>query len=136
MRRALAAAGVLGAVALSPVATQAAWAEPATAPSPVVLAQELDREPLSEDGDDDTAKYGLIGLTGMLGLFGYKKITERRAARPAPVRGTGPTTTKAPVTDTTTTRSTGTTGATGTSGTTGGQPIGDVDGDGSGSRRI
>ncbi len=113
MRRALAAAGVLGAVALSPVATQAAWAEPATAPTTVQAAGTIaiDDEPLSEDGDDDTAKYGLVGLTGMFGLFGYKKIKQHRATRTAPP-----------------TRPTGTTGTS--------RPVGDVDDDGSGSRRI
>lgn len=129
MRRALAAAGILGAVALSPVATQAAWAEPV--PAPAVLA--VDLEPLSEDGDDDTAKYGLIGLSGMFGLFGYKKIKEHRAARPAPTTtrpATGPTSTQ---------KTTGTGTGTGTAAGTGlgqGTPIGDKDDDGSGSRRI
>ena len=109
MRRALAAAGILGALALSPVATQAAWAEPAPAPSTAVLAADP-LEPLSDDNDDDTAKYGLIGLSGLFGLFGYRKIKEHRASRSVPPR---------------------TTGTTGSS-----TPIGDVDDDGSGSRRI
>ena len=134
MRRALAAAGVLGAVALSPVATQTAWAEPVAAPATTVLATTPDLEPLSEDGDDDTAKYGLIGLTGMFGLFGYKKIKEHRAARTAPA-------TPRPATGPTTQRTTGTQGATGT-GTAGGTGPGEgtpscaKDDDGSGSRRI
>ena len=111
MRRALAAAGVLGAVALSPVATQAAWAEPAPVVVQAAGAIAIDDEPLSDDGDDDTAKYGLVGLTGLFGLFGYQKIKQHRATRSTPP-----------------TRSTGTTGTT--------RPVGDVDGDGSGSRRI
>ena len=115
MRRALAAAGVLGAVALSPVATQAAWAESAPAPQTAVLA--IDDEPLQSDGDDDSGKYGYAGLTGLVGLFGYKKIKEHRATRSAPA-----------------TRPTGTAGTAGATGTS--RPVGGVDDDGSGSRRI
>ena len=49
----------------------------------------------------------------MFGLFGYRKVQEHRATRSVP-------------------RTTGTAGSAGTGGT----PIGDVDDDGSGSRRI
>lgn len=126
MRRALAAAGILGAVALSPVATQAAWADPVAAPQatvPVTGPVAIDDEPLQNDRDDDTGKYGFAGLTGLVGLFGYKKIQEHRATRPAaaPAR-------PAP---------TGTQTSTGTgSGLGKAAPIGDKDDDGSGSRRI
>lgn len=118
MRRALAttaapfvlAAGI--ALGGAPLLAAPAYADTA------VVAQEADTdtdEPLAEDGNDDTGKYGLIGLSGLFGLFGYKKYKEHRAA-------TRTTTTTKP---TTTPRTTGTSG-----------PIGDVDGDGSGSRRV
>ena len=110
MRRALAAAGIVGAVAFTPLAAAPAFAAPAHTDVVVAQEAETDGDELgNKDGDDDTGRYGLMGLLGLLGLFGYKKYKEHRAAQA------------------TQTRSTGTTG-TGT--------VGDVDGDGSGSRRI
>lgn len=86
MRRALATATIAGAIALVPFTAATATAAPATAP---VLTQSSepgtnptdDDEPLTQDGNDDTGKYGLIGLSGLFGLFGYKKYKEHQAAR-------------------------------------------------------
>jgi hypothetical protein len=96
MRRALATVTIAGAVALVPFTATTAFADSTSAGTTVLAEAEVDAEPvLSEDGEDDTGRYGLIGLTGLFGLFGYKKYKEHRAA---------------------TTRTTGTTG----DGTTGG----------------
>ena len=108
MRRALATTALAAGIALA----GAPFAAPALAddaPSTTVVASSVDSdEPLEKDKDDDTGKYGVIGLSGLLGLFGYKKYKEHRAHRAT----------------TTTTRQQ-------TSG-----PIGGIDEDGSGSRRV
>jgi hypothetical protein len=108
MRRALAAAGIVGAIAFTPLAAAApAFAAPASTEVVVAQEAETDGDELgNKDGDDDTGRYGLMGLLGLFGLFGYKKYKEHRAAQ------------------------------TRTQGTTGTGTVGDVDGDGSGSRRI
>ena len=106
MRRALAAAGIVGAVAFTPLAATPAFAAPAHTDVVVAQSADTDGDELgNKDGDDDTGRYGLMGLLGLLGLFGYKKYKEHQASR----------------TTQTTNR---------------GGSVGDVDSDGSGSRRI
>ncbi len=106
MRRALAAVGIVGAVAFTPLAATPAFAAPAYTDVVVAQSADTDGDELgNSDGDDDTGRYGLMGLLGLLGLFGYKKYKEHQASR----------------TTQTTTR---------------GGNVGDVDSDGSGSRRI
>lgn len=90
MRRALATAGVLGALVLAPAATAPALAADTAAPGVTAPRAQVDDEPLSSDGKDDTGKYGLVGLTGMLGLFGYRHIKNRRTNGNGPT-GTGST---------------------------------------------
>lgn len=81
MRRALAKAGIVGALALTPLAAVI----PAHAAPPVQTqpqdSVDIDEPALPEDGEDDSGKYGLIGLSGMLGLFGYKKYRDHKAAQ-------------------------------------------------------
>lgn len=104
MRRALAAAGIVGAVAFTPLVAAPAFAAPAYTDVVVAQEAETDGDELgNKDGDDDTGRYGLMGLLGLLGLFGYKKYKEHQASRDTTNRGGS---------------------------------VGDVDTDGSGSRRI
>jgi hypothetical protein len=113
MRRALATTALAAGLALggAPLLAPAALAAPLPPETGTTQEAETDRdEPAAQDGNDDTGKWGLAGLTGLFGLFGYRKYRDVRAARAAQSGGTGPA------------RSTG--------------PIGDVDGDGSGSRKV
>lgn len=82
MPRALATAGLAGALAVTGLSLSAA---PAQASSPVHAATTtpttpVDGDPVEGDGNNDSGKWGLAGLTGMLGLFGYKKYRDSRAA--------------------------------------------------------
>ncbi len=75
MRKALATAGLLGAMSFSVFGVSTA----ATAAAPQhVIAADVDGDPVEADGDDDSGKWGLAGLTGLFGLFGYKKYREHR----------------------------------------------------------
>jgi len=76
MRKALATAGLLGAMSFSVLG--ASTAATAAAPVQVVVAADVDGDPVEADGDDDSGKWGLAGLTGLVGLFGYKKYREHR----------------------------------------------------------
>ena len=94
MRRALATVTIAGAVALVPFTATTAFADSTSAGITVLAEAEVDAEPvLSEDGEDDTGRYGLIGLTGLFGLFGYKKYKEHRAATTRATGATGDGTT-------------------------------------------
>lgn len=92
MRSALMTASIVGVLVLVPFTAASASADaPVAAP---VLAQSSGPgtdtdEPALQDGNDDTGKYGLIGLSGLLGLFDYKKYrdTWRRPAIPATLTG-------------------------------------------------
>ena len=94
MRKALATTALAVGLALggAPLITAPAYAT--TLAGDGIVAQEAETdvdEPLSQDGDDDTGKYGLIGLTGLFGLFGYKKYRDRRDVRHQPNRPSGNT---------------------------------------------
>ena len=93
MRRALATATLVGAVALVPATAATAFADDRTAPTTVLASStgtDVD-EPALEDGNDDSGKWGLVGLSGLFGLFGYKKYREHTAARTTGTQGTGTT---------------------------------------------
>lgn len=76
MRRALASAGLLGAVALGPAVLLAPTAMADTPGSTMLATESVD-----DDDSDDSGKWGLAGLTGLFGLFGYKKYKEYRDTR-------------------------------------------------------
>lgn len=116
MRRALATTALAAGLALGGAPLVAAPAFAAGPSSDIVVAQEAETGPdtgtgttATDDDNDNTGKWGLAGLTGLFGLFGYKKYREHRAG-------------SSRSNDTGTARPSG--------------PIGDVDGDGSGSRRV
>jgi len=81
MPRALATAGLFGALSLTGLALSAV---PAQAASHVLSASStptpVDGDPVAQDGNNDSGKWGLAGLTGMVGLFGYKKYRDHRTA--------------------------------------------------------
>ncbi len=83
MRRALATAGLLSAVALGSlgVTTAPALAAGDQVATGTVLAQAtdpVDADPVEDDGNTDSGKWGLGGLLGLFGLFGYKKYRDYR----------------------------------------------------------
>lgn len=103
MRRALATAGLFGAItfgALTVTTAPALAAGQPTVATGVVVAQDdddlvdvdVDEDAVDPELDevdpnldevvdgDDTGKWGLAGLAGLFGLFGYKKYRDHRAA--------------------------------------------------------
>lgn len=73
MRKALATAGLLGALSLGVFGMGSASA---ATPSQAAAVSTQDGDPVETDGNNDSGKWGLAGLTGLVGLFGYKKYRE------------------------------------------------------------
>lgn len=73
-RRLLAAAGLAGVLAIGGSALPAATVPAPPSHAPVLVA--------AEGESDNIGRLGLAELTGMLGLFGYRKYRSNRATPP------------------------------------------------------